>query len=368
MTPSPGHVTLEEAREWLRRLKTAHRGGPAQLELVSSQLRDSVAPPRATPEIAEGTVAKVAEAFLRTLETRRKRPEVARYLIEKDILPFIGALPLRSLKKSDCRGVVAKVVARGAKGHAGKVLAILRQMLDYAENVEDDFMNPAARLKASNLEIETGTRDRWLDETEIPLFWKALTPSLERSQGGSLTPEPQTTAALRILLITAARSGELRIARWEHVDLNQLTWTIPPENQKLPPKLARTAKPFVIPLSPLALAQFEALRGLAGQSPYILPGKDGKPYDTRSLGRAMARLWERKLSSLDPASPHDLRRTARTWFGKLGIPPHIAERCLNHRLGKIVATYDQGDYLAERRAALELWDAHIRTLITGSHS
>jgi integrase len=64
-----------------------------------------------------------------------------------------------------------------------------------------------------------------------------------------------------------------------------------------------------------------------------------------------------------PASPHDLRRTMRTHLGKLRVPLHIVERCLNHSLGRIVQTYDQGDYLDERREALEKWDAYLRRLL-----
>jgi integrase len=62
-------------------------------------------------------------------------------------------------------------------------------------------------------------------------------------------------------------------------------------------------------------------------------------------------------------TPHDLRRTCRTHLGKLGVPPHIAERCLNHALGKIAATYDVHDYLPERRAALETWAKHVSGLV-----
>jgi hypothetical protein len=48
----------------------------------------------------------------------------------------------------------------------------------------------------------------------------------------------------------------------------------------------------------------------------------------------------------------------------LGVSFHVAERCLNHSLGKIAATYDVGDYLTERRAALEKWDAYVERLVS----
>ena len=53
-------------------------------------------------------------------------------------------------------------------------------------------------------------------------------------------------------------------------------------------------------------------------------------------------------------TPHDLRSTARSHWGALGVDLLIAERCLNHSLGGLVAVYDQHDYLDVRRNALSL--------------
>lgn len=65
---------------------------------------------------------------------------------------------------------------------------------------------------------------------------------------------------------------------------------------------------------------------------------------------------------------HDLRRTARTHLASLGVRPHIAERCLNHRLPGINDTYDTHDYMDDRRDALELWAAKLEKLIAETNS
>jgi integrase len=275
----------------------------------------------------------------------------------------IGEQRLRSIRKSHCRAVVSKVTERGSLSHAGKVLGLLKQLLTFAENVEDDFTSPATNLKAANLGVEHNVRTRWLAENEISALWRALD---EPGPGETDLERRKLRAALRILLLTAVRTGELRLAAWEDVDLKALTWTIPVANQKLSPKHARSGKPFVVPISPTAASLFEDLRKLGNGSPWVLAStssKDGR-YDSKSIGKAMRRLWRSHadLSKLPEASPHDLRRTARTWIGKLGVAPHIAERCLNHRLGRIVDTYDQHDYLSERRHALELWADKLRAI------
>ena len=61
------------------------------------------------------------------------------------------------------------------------------------------------------------------------------------------------------------------------------------------------------------------------------------------------------LLPIDYFTPHDLRRTLRTHLSRLGIAPHIAEKCLNHSLSKLGKTYDKHTYLDERREALEKW-------------
>ncbi len=65
-------------------------------------------------------------------------------------------------------------------------------------------------------------------------------------------------------------------------------------------------------------------------------------------------------------TPHDLRSTARSHLGAMGVDLLVAERCLNHSLGGLVAVYDQHDYLSERRTALDLWARFIVACETGS--
>jgi len=61
------------------------------------------------------------------------------------------------------------------------------------------------------------------------------------------------------------------------------------------------------------------------------------------------------MTDCDPFVIHDLRRTMRTHLGKLGVNRFVAERCLNHKIGGVEGIYDAGDYLPERRMALDKW-------------
>jgi hypothetical protein len=59
---------------------------------------------------------------------------------------------------------------------------------------------------------------------------------------------------------------------------------------------------------------------------------------------------------------HDLRRTVRTGLGKLGVQPHIAEAVLNHLPPKLIRTYDRNTYAAEKKAVLDQWATHLKTI------
>ena len=79
----------------------------------------------------------------------------------------------------------------------------------------------------------------------------------------------------------------------------------------------------------------------------------------------MGKLRER-LPDMPQWTLHDLRRTFRSGLARLGIPPHIAERCVNHHQGGIQAIYDRYQYRDEVTATLLRWANHIEEIVNGS--
>jgi integrase len=87
-------------------------------------------------------------------------------------------------------------------------------------------------------------------------------------------------------------------------------------------------------------------------------------------GQGGFQSWSKCKAELDKAAKlkepwtiHDLRWTVRTGLGKLGIQPHIAEAALNHLPAKLMRTYDTNKYEAEKRAALDQWATHLKTIV-----
>ncbi len=372
--PRAGHVSVNQARARLDKAKAAHKAGT--LDALVAEWN----PPRAKPaHLAEGalTVRDLAEAFRPYIARRRRRPEVVDDVLKRDVLPVLGGRPVASITTPDVRRLVDGVVNRGAATHAGRVLQVVGQLFRFAQGRGDIVVNPAEPLDAGALGVVHNVCDRVLSADEIPAFWTAL--------GNSRTPTVKN--ALRLLLLLGVRSGELLLAEWPEVNFDDVLpngqpkpeadrrpmWTIPAEHRKLTIRAARAAKPLRIPLPPTALAIFRELKALADSidSRYVLASfaGAGKALTDKSLNHSMRRLFEGESPALtfkgERPTPHDLRRTVRTGLAALGVAPHVAEACLGHSLGRIVAIYDTHDYLDERRDALARWDAHVMHLVTG---
>jgi integrase len=300
-------------------------------------------------------VSELAEVFYsdRILPTRR-RPEIVRQVLDHDVIPSIGKLKLTAVNTLAVRRTVKVMVDRGAKSHAARCLAIMKQMFRFAVAIGVMDSNPAEPLDKADLGAGENRRDRVLSADDIRQLW------------GAMETHPRfpmhVRIGLQLLILLGARSGELRQAQWQHLDTEAMTLTVPVENQKVNPRQKKNAKPFVVPIDRFALDLFEQLRGL--DPLWIFPSKTGVMKST-VFSMQVRRLLDGDLD-IEKFVPHDLRRTMRTNLSKLKIPPHVAELCLNHSLGTIIDTYDQHSYLDERREALEFWSQRVQVIL-GNH-
>ncbi len=183
---------------------------------------------------------------------------------------------------------------------------------------------------------------------------------------------PTVRIGLKLLLLLGVRTGELLQATWEEVDFDAATWEIPVSHQKCTKRQELHARPWLVPLPPLAVDLFRQLEAFAKSlgSRFVMASlhSGGAALTEKSLNHAMRRLLLGPKAALhfegERPTPHDLRRTVRTHLGNLKVPFHVAERCLNHSLGKVADIYDRGDYLTDRRTALEKWAVFIEQLTT----
>lgn len=295
------------------------------------------------------TVKKlVLEWYSGYVERERKRPETIKKQIEGDIIPLLGDIDLDELKTIDITHALDNIVNRGAPVHANRVLSSLKQVFNYAVSRGRLNQNPAAGIRAKDIGGSEKPSERFLSIEEIKTLWRFL-------DGDKNQMAMQTKIAIKIILLTGVRTAELRLAQWSEFDFEQSLWTIPAVHVK-------AGIIMKIHLSPQVKALLVQLKAI-GASSCVLPGVDNQSSLTENaLPRAIKRIQQRL--GIPPWTAHDLRRTFATQLGEtLHIDPVVIEKCLGHKMPRIMATYNKNEMLPQRKEALSLWSEFIENLV-----
>lgn len=270
------------------------------------------------------------------------------------VFPLIGNLPAREVEPLALVDIVERVSVK-SRHVARLVLIALREIFGHGIARHVIASDPSAHIKSNSVIGPRPTsRSRiMLSEQEL----SALLPALPKMG-------VQNALMVKILLSTATRIGELVNAKWADIDFKNRLWRIPAGNikgRKVRANNGEDVKDFVIPMTPQVISFFLDLQSLTFGSDYVLPIRSRKkavgdvPMDPVTLNAAINLFCKNTMGEkCRRFTPHDLRSTARSHLGALGVDLLIAERCLNHSIGGLIAVYDQHDYLEERRKALIL--------------
>ncbi len=293
-------------------------------------------------------VAQLAQTYLdRWAKPKKRSWQEDERILKKDILPAWGEMKARDITRGDVLTLLRRIVDRGAPVTANRTHALLSKMFRFGieQNILDTESSPCALVRPPTKER---SRDRVLSEDEIRAFWTGLA---ETRMSESLK------LALKLLLVTAQRRGEIVYAEWSEFDLAAGWWTIPAARSK-------NGLSHRVPLSSLASSLLSRLHALCGDTPWLLPNPSRSSHMTdRAMSRAVAN--NRAVFGIAAFTPHDLRRTAASHMTSLGIPPYVVKKVLNHVDTGVTAVYDRHSYDAEKRDALEKW-AEKLSVITAS--
>ncbi len=286
----------------------------------------------------------VTEWYLGYIEKHRAHPKQIKQIIHADIIPLLGNRKLAILKTKEITLALDKIVNRGSPVHANKVLAALKQAFNYGLSRGDMLSNPAANIRARDIGGLEKARERFLTIDEIKELWSFLD-----SEKNHISV--QIKNALKIILLTGVRTGELRIAKWSKFDFDKSIWTIPAENTK-------TGIILRIHLTPLLKTLLLDLRENSSGE-YVISGLNGiSCLSDKAIPKAVSRIQGRL--NIPQWTPHDLRRTFATQLGEtLNIDPVVIEKCLGHKMPKIMATYNKNEMLPQRQEALDQWSSFI---------
>lgn len=272
--------------------------------------------------------------------------------IEMHLLPHLGAVPVRQITPSHVLDVLRRAEKKEADTRARKqgadtrivggstVVLRLRQVIagtfDHAIATLRADTNPAAPIRGA-FKTHRSTHKTPLSQPQIGELMRAL-----ESYSGHF----QTAAAVRLLWLTLARPGEMAGSRWDEMDLEAATWTIPAERMKM-------REEHVIPLPGQAVELLRRMQALTGAREHVFPHRDRRkePMTYDAMNKAIKRLG----LGFDH-SPHAARTTASTLLNEMGYRPDVIERQLAHQERNAVRrAYNRATYLAERRVMMQQW-------------
>lgn len=352
-------LTVSAARTEAERIKNEvkHKGA----DPVADRRKRAIE--RAKEKANTILVMELFELWANTdLVKRNDNGAEARRMMQKDVLPFIGNLNIKEVRKGHIIEITDRILRRGVNRMAKVVFSLVRQMFRFAvmrDYLEVDPIGLVSKKSIGGVNVE---RDRVLSEEEI----RELALMLPQANMAETS-----IFAIWIALSTCCRIGELLRARWANVDFERKTWLIPAKHSK-------NKKEHIIFLSDFTMAQFRNLHEITGEGEWCFPASRGAgPVCSKTITKQVAdrqrcntpyskrsKQTHALLLSRGIWKPHDLRRTGATLMNALGILPEVAERCLNHtEENKVKRIYQRYGYEKEMKDAWEILGQRLNLFI-----
>jgi integrase len=285
------------------------------------------------------TLRGVIDEYL-AMKQREVRPRtlraVTRYLTEDYFKP-LHAMPVDKVSRKDIASRLLSITREHSSIVAARARAALATLFVWAMQCGLVEHNPIIGTVKPK---EGKPRERVLSDAELSAIWCAC-------------KDEDHGRIVRLLVLLGARRQEVGGMRWGEIDRE--TWTLPSSRSK-------NGRAHALPLMPMALGIIEAVPRLLSRD-HLFGARSGGGFSA----------WDKGKQALDERSGvsgwtlHDIRRTLSTRLHDLGVAPHVVEQILghsSHRTGS-AGVYNRSHYEREVRAALALWEDHIRTLVEG---
>lgn len=360
----PDGVPLAEARKRAAAARALLAEGRDPIAERSSK-RD--AERRQNAEAAARTFEAAARALVDAKRAGwRSAKHAAQWLatLEQHAFPIIGTKPVASIGTEDVLAVLRPIWERTPET-ASRLRQRIEAVLDDARVKgwrPENLANPARWRGHLSATLPSPRRVRAVQHFPS-LPWQQMAgfmAALEKREG-------MAAKALRFALLTASRTGAVRLMRWREVDLEAAMWTAPGVNMK-------TKRPHRTPLSPAAVALLREVQPLA-KSPadLVFPGaRAGRPLSDMALSMLVRGMACDGLAEHEPPRwrdiegravvPHGFRATFKGWSLAAGYPDPLSELALAHAdKDKVRAAYAREDMAEQRRPMMDAWAEHCAT-------
>jgi integrase len=305
---------------------------------------------RARKRIAtETTFEAVAESLL-SVKEKNVSPaylEKLRGAFKANLYPRLGSIPIQDIDSPMLREALHRIEARGSLDMLANVRRWAGEVFDYAKaNGQFKGDNPAHALVKNIFALHTREHMKALPWQAMPDFLYRL--DLARGEGATIT-------AVKLLLLTGVRPGEIRGARWEEIDLASTRWVIPASRMK-------ARRPHHVPLSRQALIILKELQTLTGHSEYLFPARVGAKADTLSDMALLKAV--RRAANDDTLTAHGFRASFRTHAEESGKWSfEVMEAALAHgKKNTVVGSYARATHYDARTKLMQWWADELDTM------
>jgi integrase len=272
--------------------------------------------------------------------------------LKADIFPQIGSRPVAEIDAPELLEALKKVEKRGVIETARRLRQTCGQIFRYAAASGRAKRDPSSDLRGALKSPGRPRGHKAMPHDELPKFLNAL---------GTYEGDMRTRLALKLMVLTFARTTELRAARWseiENLEGSQPLWRIPAERTKM-------KREHVVPLAPQAVNLLRELRALQGSdaSQFLFPSPSREGH--MSNNTMLYALY--RMGYHSRATVHGFRTMASTLLNEMGFRPDVIERQLAHQEQNAVrAAYNRAEYLSERRAMMKQWADCLDALTNGN--
>lgn len=329
--------TLAEAREAARAARKLIR---AKVDPLEQRARDKAAA-RQLDGLRKWTFERAARAVHETLAPGWKNPKHAEQWINTlTVYAFraIGAKPVGEVGVAEVLEVLRPIWTdkpETARRVRQRLDAVMRWAVAHGYATSNPVAPASELLPKQRAEVAHHAAMPYQD---VPAFMARL---------AALAASP-SRLALEFVILTAARSGEVRGATWSEIDIDSAVWAVPAERMK-------GGRPHRVPLARQALAVLAAARAAWGSDPEapIFPGREGRPLSDMALTQLVRGM------GVD-VTVHGFRSSFRDWCAETGVQRELAERALAHAVKDATeAAYHRTDQVEQRRPVMGQWCAYI---------
>ncbi len=270
--------------------------------------------------------------------------------LETDILGVIGKRPIADISPLLMLETLKKIEKRGAHEMSRRAMQYCSQIFRYAIVTGRAERNPTADLKDALKPVKHG-HFAALEAKDLPAFLCALKHNDARLFN-------QTRLAIRLMMLTFVRTGELIKSEWKEFNLDSGEWHIPAERMKM-------RRPHVVPLSKQAVEVLHQLQGISSNRDYVFASvaKPRQHMSNNTILKALERLgYKGRMTG------HGFRALAMSTIKeKLGYRHEVVDRQLAHaQRNKVDAAYDRAQFLSERKKMMQEWADYLDTMASES--